>query len=59
MNIEKLIPLAVSLAIAAAASGQLPKIIHQVQIAQLQLLKESQTSKWGRPFLPPHSSERK
>jgi hypothetical protein len=52
MGIEKLIPWAVSMAMMAAASGQLPRVIRQVQIAQLQLLKEAQSSKWGRPFLP-------
>lgn len=52
MGIEKLIPWAVSMAFMAAASGQLPRVIKQVQIAQLEVLKGSQSSKWGKPFLP-------
>ena len=52
MSIKKLIPIAVSLAAIAAANGQVPKIIHQLRIAQLEILKSSQSSKWGRPFFP-------
>ena len=51
MGIEKLISLATTLVFIAAATGQLPRITHQVQLAQLRLLKESQGSKWGSPDL--------
>ncbi len=47
------IKIAVTLAIIAARTGQLPKISHGVRVAQLQLLKESQASKWGHPILLP------
>ena len=53
MGIEKLVPLAVAMAIALAASEQLPEILKQVQIAQYKLLKESQSSKWGKAKLLP------
>lgn len=53
MGIEKLISLAAALAIAAASTGQLPRIVHAVRVAQLQLIKESQASKWGIPLLMP------
>ncbi|HMN68967.1 MAG TPA: hypothetical protein PKC28_10555 [Bdellovibrionales bacterium] len=53
MGIEKLIPLAVAMAVTAAASGRLPQIIREVQIAQYKLLKESQSSKWGKAMLLP------
>jgi hypothetical protein len=53
MSIFKLIPIATALAMAAAASGSLPRIILQVKLAQLQLIKDSQASKWGKPFLLP------
>lgn len=53
MSINKLIPIATALALAAAVTGNLPRIILQVKLAQLQLLKDSQASKWGRPFLLP------
>lgn len=53
MNIDKLITAAVTLAILAASTGQLPKVIKEVRIAQLKLIKESQASKWGMPMLPP------
>lgn len=53
MNIDKLIKASVALAIAATLTGQLPKVIKEVHIAQLKLIKESQASKWGMPMLPP------
>jgi hypothetical protein len=56
--LNKLIAVAMTAVSAAAATGQLPHLIQTVRIAQLQLLKESQSSKWGKPFLLPveHSS---
>lgn len=51
MGISKLIPIAVTLAFLAASIGRLPWIIKEVRIAQLKLLKESQSSKWGKVFL--------
>jgi len=53
MGVEKMIPLALAVVMAAASVGQLPRFIREVQIAQLKLLKESQASKWGRPLLLP------
>ncbi len=53
MGIQKLIPLAVSLAFLAASTGQLPRVIKAVRIAQLELIRDSQASSWGRPILPP------
>ena len=53
MGINKLIEKAVILAMLAAATGQLPRITRAVQIAQLHLLKESQSSHWGRALLLP------
>lgn len=50
---NRLIQASVTLAIAAALTGQLPKVIREVHIAQLKLIKESQASKWGMPMLPP------
>ncbi|MBX3020143.1 MAG: hypothetical protein KF799_00575 [Bdellovibrionales bacterium] len=50
---SKLIEVAVTAAIFAAAAGKLPKFIQQVRVAQYQLLKDSQASKWGRPMLLP------
>ena len=53
MGIEKLIPIAVGLAIWAAASGRLPSIILELRIAQLRLLKDAQSSNWGKAMLLP------
>jgi hypothetical protein len=50
---SSIIKVAVSLAILAASTGQLPKLIYKIQLAQLYLIKESQASKWGMPMLPP------
>jgi len=53
MGIQKLIPIAVSLAFLAASTGQLPRVLKTVRIAQLQLIKDSQASKWGTAMVPP------
>lgn len=53
MRIDKLITLALTLSALAASTGQLPWIIHQIRVAQLHLIKESQASKWGTPILIP------
>lgn len=53
MGIEKPISIAVALAFLAASTGHLPRIVQAVRVAQLQLIKESQASKWGTPILIP------
>jgi hypothetical protein len=50
---KNLIQLAVTLAIAAVASQNLPWILFQVRKAQTHLLIESQASKWPRAMLLP------
>lgn len=47
-GIGKIIELVVALALIASATGQLPKAIRQIQIAQAKLLAESNTSTWGK-----------
>lgn len=47
-GIDKIIETAVALTLIASATGQLPKIIRQVQMAQFKLLEESNTSTWGK-----------
>ena len=51
MGINKLVEAALIVVMLAAAAGYLPRLIQTVRVAQLQLLKESQTSKWGRATL--------
>lgn len=53
MEINKLIEAALITVLMAAAVGQLPRFIQAVRVAQLQLLKDSQSSKWGRAMLLP------
>ncbi len=48
-----LIKISVTLATIALASGNLPKILVQVRKAQIQLIKESQASKWPKPMTLP------
>ena len=55
MGLEKLISLAALLAILATSAGQLPRIICAVHMAELHLIKESQSSNWGRAMLLPAS----
>jgi hypothetical protein len=51
MFLKDLILIAVTLATMAVSSGRLPAILHQVRVMQLEVLKESQASRWGRPML--------
>jgi hypothetical protein len=50
---KNLIQLAVTLAICAVASQNLPWILFQVRRAQVHLIIESQASKWPRAMLLP------
>jgi hypothetical protein len=53
VGLEKLVGVAASLALLAAVTGQLPKMVGAVRVAQLELIKESQASKWSKaPLLP-------
>jgi hypothetical protein len=53
MEIDKLISISVTMAVLTVSTGQLPRVLKAVRITQLQLIKESQASKWGTPILPP------
>ncbi|MGE3759130.1 MAG: hypothetical protein AB7H97_15310 [Pseudobdellovibrionaceae bacterium] len=53
MGINKLIEAALIVVLTAAVIGQLPRLNRAVRIAQIQLLKDSQSSKWGRAMLLP------
>ncbi len=49
---NNLIKIAVILALIASSSGQLPKILKELRIAQWKLLKESQASNWPKAWVP-------
>ena len=49
----KLVSISVTLAFLAVASGNLPWILIQVRKAQIQLIKDSQASKWPKAWTPP------
>lgn len=55
MGIEKLISIATTLAVLAVSTGQIPRILHTVRVAQLHLIQDSQASKWGRVMLLPRT----
>lgn len=48
MDIRPLVPFAVTLALLATSTGQLPKIIAAIHKAQAALIQDSKASKWGR-----------
>jgi len=50
---NNLIKIAIFLALAAVASGNLPTILFHVKKAQLQLIQESRASKWPRAIMLP------
>lgn len=52
---RKLVEGALIVVLMAAAAGQLPRLNHLIRVAQIQLLKDSQSSKWGRAMLLPVS----
>ena len=52
---NKLIDAALIVVLMVAAIGQLPRLVNTVRVAELQLLKGSQSSKWGHPMLLPIS----
>jgi hypothetical protein len=49
---DRLIQLVSAAVLAAALTGQLPRFIKAVNIARLELVRDSKASHWGRPFLP-------
>ena len=53
MGLEKLISVAALLAVVAASTGQLPRLLHTVRLAQIHLIQDSQASKWGHAMLIP------
>jgi len=55
MGLSKLVEAALIIVLIAAASGKLPLLVQTVRVAQLQVLKDSQSSKWGRAILLPVS----
>lgn len=44
--------IAAAMALACALSGRLPYVVHELRIAQLELLREMQTKNWGTPWVP-------
>ena len=54
MGLEKLIQFAAVLGLLAVSTGQLPKILHVVRMAQVDLIRASHASNWERAVLLPH-----
>lgn len=50
---DKMIAIAATLAVLTVSSGQLPKVLYQLRLAKLHLIKDSQASKWGQALLLP------
>lgn len=57
MGLNKLVEAALIAVLLAAAVGQLPRLNQAIRVAQIQLLKDSQSSKWGRVLLLPASEK--
>lgn len=53
MGLSKLISIAVTMAFLAASTGQLPRMLKAVRIAQAKLILDSQASKWPRAMTLP------
>lgn len=52
MNFDKVIGAGLLVVTLAAATGQLPRLMANLRVAQMQILVDAKSSKWGRPFLP-------
>lgn len=50
---NRLIEIALATTLFAAAFGGLPRLQVSIQMAELQLLKATESTKWGHPFLLP------
>lgn len=50
---RKLVEAALIVVLVAAAVGQLPRLNKALRLAQIQLLRDSQSSNWGRALLLP------
>jgi hypothetical protein len=59
MGLSKLISIAVALAFLAASTGQLPNMLRAVKIAQLQLIMDSQASKWPKAMTLPNRQNKR
>jgi hypothetical protein len=55
---NRLVQIAIAATLSAAAAGQLPRLLQSIQMAEFRILKDSESSKWGRPFLLPVQRER-
>jgi hypothetical protein len=53
--LNRIFEIALAATVAATTVGQLPRLISTLQLAEIQILKDSESSKWGDPFtLPIH-----
>ncbi len=57
MGLNKLIEAIAIIVIFAESTGQLPRLIREIQIAQLHLLKASQSTSWGQALLLPQTQK--
>ena len=48
---NKLIEVVAVIVVIAASTGQLPRLIREVRVAQGHLIQETKASKWGMPML--------
>jgi hypothetical protein len=55
MGLNKIYTLAAALTVLAVSTGQLPRVIRAVHLAQLHLIKDSQASKWPKALLLPQT----
>ena len=53
MGLKQVIQVGAILAVLAASSGQLPRALYAVRLAQLHLIKKSMTTNWGQAMLLP------
>ena len=51
MGLDKLIQAVAVIAVIAASTGQLPRIINYIHTSQIQLIQDSKASKWPKAML--------
>jgi len=51
MGLDKLIQVIAAIVVIAASTGQLPRLVREVRIAQVHLIQDTKASNWGMPML--------
>jgi hypothetical protein len=49
----RIFTIALAAALSVAAASHIPRLLNAVRVAELRILKDSESKRWGRPFMLP------